>query len=776
MDKPSSMTVANRSVGEWLSSLPTLILLLLTIFLASGEVIHSQLLKIGENTWEGYFKLRTAGLVGEPTCNPDPDLDAELQKAVAQKQAEMADDPLAGIFGTDVDEGALRQSLEASRQICRDSWADYTMVQEQVTPGVIAFRNLEGGVAKVVTTLGNYKRLLLCLLVIICAATATLTRHHISLRPARTRKDHLVATIGQLSANVMLLLSAWIYRGEEVSAIADGVQVNHFYLHQFWIGGFLILSLAAAYQLIRPPKDLEEGGTWGKSLLTIPLYSFMCITAGIQFISQGYYHGISVYLGMMMELSTLFLSLALYIWIGMLLRQTKMAHLVFDVLRPWKMSPELMCFVVLAVAAVPTAYTGASGIFVIAAGATIYNELIRAGARKQLALAATAMSGSMGVVLRPCLLVVIIAALNNSVTTDELFTSGLKIFALSLILFFIYSQFARTAPARIAPFSEAVPASIKRLIPLLPYVIIMGTVIVVFKDLLGTKLDEIYAPIILPVMLLTILCYEKLSEKSLHVFTLVLVPLLAFSFYNMLGMQDALSTGNIPTGTSAEELQSQFWGLFWRNIILGACLAVHYLMKTPDMDPHYQPEPGVGEKLESSLRFATNETTGHIGALLMLMALSVSVGGIIERSGMMEALPETFPNIWVAMTLLVVTMVIIGMIMDPYGAVILVNATIAQIAFDNGIAPLHFWMITLVAFELGYLSPPVALNHLLTRQVVGDEEVESAKVEGGSFYRRYEKYLLPIAVMLTALLLVSYVPLMSDSLHDYLFQKIAVGG
>ncbi len=770
------MKMANRSVGEWLSSLPTLILLLLTVFLASGEVIHSQLLKIGENTWEGYFQLRGAGILQEPTCNPDANLDDQLEAAVARKKQQMADDPLAGMFGTEVNEDALRQSLEASQQICRDKWATYNMVQEKVTPGVIAFRTLEGGVAQVVTSLGHYKRLLLCILVIICAATATLTRHHISLRPAQTRKDHFVSSLGQLSANVMLLMSAWVYRGEEVSAMADGVQVNHFYLHQFWIAGFALLSLAALWQLIKPPKDLEEGGSWGKALLTIPLYSFMCITAGIQFVSQGYYHGISVYLGMMMELSTLFLSLALYIWIGMMLRQTKMAHLVFDVLRPWKMSPELMCFVVLAVTAIPTAYTGASGIFVIAAGATIYNELIRAGARKQLALAATAMSGSMGVVLRPCLLVVIIAALNNSVTTDELFTSGLKIFGLSLLLFFIYSQFARTEAARIAPFSEAVPASIKRLVPLLPYVIIMGTVVVFFRDLLDTELNENYAPIILPVMLLAILIFEKLSNKSVHLFTLVLVPLLAYSLYNLVGINAALDAGNIPTGTSAEDLEALFWGLLWRNLLLGAAVVLYYVLKQPEEDPDYREEPGVGDKLENSLRFATNETTGHIGALLMLMALSVSVGGIIERSGVMENLPETFANVWLAMTLLVVTMVIIGMIMDPYGAVILVNATIAQIAFDNGIAPLHFWMITLVAFELGYLSPPVALNHLLTRQVVGEAEVESAKLKEGSFFRRYEKFLLPIAVMLTALLLVSYVPLLSDTVHEYMFQKIEIGG
>jgi hypothetical protein len=81
-----------------------------------------------------------------------------------------------------------------------------------------------------------------------------------------------------------------------------------------------------------------------------------------------------------------------------------------------------------------------------------------------------------------------------------------------------------------------------------------------------------------------------------------------------------------------------------------------------------------------------------------------------------------------------------------------------------------------MAFELGYLSPPVALNHLLTRQVVGEAEVESAKLKEGSFFRRYEKFLLPIAVMLTALLLVSYLPLMSDSVHEYMFQKIEIGG
>ncbi len=50
------------------------------------------------------------------------------------------------------------------------------------------------------------------------------------------------------------------------------------------------------------------------------------------------------------------------------------------------------------------------------------------------------------------------------------------------------------------------------------------------------------------------------------------------------------------------------------------------------------------------------------------------------------------------MSLLVCLLVILGMIMDAFGAVILVSATIASIAYQSGINPIHFWMVTLVAF------------------------------------------------------------------------------
>ena len=90
------------------------------------------------------------------------------------------------------------------------------------------------------------------------------------------------------------------------------------------------------------------------------------------------------------------------------------------------------------------------------------------------------------------------------------------------------------------------------------------------------------------------------------------------------------------------------------------------------------------------------------------------------------------------------------------------SATIAEVAYQSGINPVHFWMVVLVAFELGYLSPPVALNHLLTRQVVGEDEFTQAglEVRGLSFWKRYERILLPLLVMGIALIVVAYGPLL----------------
>ena len=70
-------------------------------------------------------------------------------------------------------------------------------------------------------------------------------------------------------------------------------------------------------------------------------------------------------------------------------------------------------------------------------------------------------------------------------------------------------------------------------------------------------------------------------------------------------------------------------------------------------------------------------------------------------------------------------------------------------------------VVVLVSFEVGYLMPPVALNQLLTRQVIGEEEVSAADAEVRhlGFFRRYERWILPLIVMASGLSLVAFGPL-----------------
>ncbi len=678
----------NRSGLEWFSSLPACLLLLAVVLFSTSSDIHNQMLRGGEQMWSGYYKLRMDPV--QPQCKVIQDVDAAVAKEMAE--ASPADDPMAALLGDfEKDPAEVRLAIERSAADCRAAHTGYSELQDKLTPGVTAYRTVELFVADLIAFGLAAQRYILVILVMLCAVTATLTRHHIAMRAMETRLDYTVSMILQTIANAMLLGSSVIFR-QSTLASSTALSSEEMLLHNFWIAGFACLTLASLYRLVRVPDGLEPGGSPSKAFMAVPLYTVMCLISGSYFALIGHSSGIGIYLGKMVELADMFLNVGLYVWVGMMLKQTKLATLVFDVFRPWRMPPEMLAVVAVLVAAIPTAYTGASGIFVIAAGAVIYSELRAAGARRHLALAATAMSGSLGVVLRPCLLVVVIAYLNREVTTDELFGWGIWVFVLTATLFGIVATTVnRQSQFNLAPSSEAFPASIRALRPLLPYVLVIVSVVLLYRFALDVKMDEFSAPRLLPVIMLSILLYEHVSRKREQ----------AVSF-----------NGN----------------------------------------PHHG--------LERSVRNATNDTTAEIGALLLLLGLSVSIGGVIERSHIMAAFPQAFDSAWSAMLLMVVILVILGMIMDAFGAVILVTATVATIAYSSGIHPVHFWMVTLVAFELGYLSPPVALNHLLTRQVVGEAEVLAAQAEEGTFYQRHERIIMPLIAMGISLVLVAFVPLL----------------
>ena len=743
-----------KKLSVWLTTIPLAFLLIGIIVCSTVGDLHSTLLKVGEFNWTGYSELR------QPAERPDCDVAGAPSPAPDEAQGDSADDEdalLDDLFGG-AEEEVSADAREAAQAVCAEKIAKYEdIVKRQDDTGLRIFVSIEQAIGDFVANARAFDRHFLVLVFIFCGLATTLQRQHLGLRSPTSRKGDRLSQVVQAIGNIIIVASFAVYYQLDLKSGVEHVSN----IPIFWMIAFGLMALANIWLAAHPISDavpsnaekssghrediaesskesvkvaesskasenasvFEETSTesakaedsskgssqtphkegLGGLLLGIPLYAYMAILCGLYFlVFEQHFAGVATYMNQMTEHANLYTNVALYVFCGMMLKNTDIADKFLAILRPFKLSPELLVFVIVLLSALPTAYSGASGIFVIAAGAIIYRELKQTKTRDGLALAGTAMSGSMGIVLSPCLLVVIVAALNNNVTTDELFSAGLSVFFVNIFVFAIVLFTTKQGRISFENPIKAMPEVGRAIVGVLPYIAIGAAVLLFMRYGFGAAFDEYKAPVLLPFMLLVLLVYDRTMARRA-----------------------------------------------WRRMPEA---------ERPKTAPH-----GIGRSLFDSV----NSTSIHSGGLLSLMTLSVCIGGIIDRANLNALLPQHFSSPFIAMALLFVILVIIGMIMDPYGAVILVSATLTQIAASNGIAPIHFWVTVLCAFELGYLTPPVALNQLLTRQVVGESAYayERATDRPKNFWYRHERILLPVAVKGIVLLLVAFMPLIINVLR-----------
>ena len=776
-----------KKLSVWLTTIPLAFLLIGIIVCSTVGDLHSTLLKVGEFNWTGYSELR------QPAERPDCDVAGAPSPAPDEAQGDSADDEdalLDDLFGG-AEEEVSADAREAAQAVCAEKIAKYEdIVKRQDDTGLRIFVSIEQAIGDFVANARAFDRHFLVLVFIFCGLATTLQRQHLGLRSPTSRKGDRLSQVVQAIGNIIIVASFAVYYQLDLKSGVEHVSN----IPIFWMIAFGLMALANIWLAAHPISDAvpsnaekssghrediaesskesvkvaesskapenasvseesssesvkveesskesvkaeetskesenaavsEETSTesakaedsskgssqtphkegLGGLLLGIPLYAYMAILCGLYFlVFEQHFAGVATYMNQMTEHANLYTNVALYVFCGMMLKNTDIADKFLAILRPFKLSPELLVFVIVLLSALPTAYSGASGIFVIAAGAIIYRELKQTKTRDGLALAGTAMSGSMGIVLSPCLLVVIVAALNNNVTTDELFSAGLSVFFVNIFVFAIVLFTTKQGRISFENPIKAMPEVGRAIVGVLPYIAIGAAVLLFMRYGFGAAFDEYKAPVLLPFMLLVLLVYDRTMARRA-----------------------------------------------WRRMPEA---------ERPKTAPH-----GIGRSLFDSV----NSTSIHSGGLLSLMTLSVCIGGIIDRANLNALLPQHFSSPFIAMALLFVILVTIGMIMDPYGAVILVSATLTQIAASNGIAPIHFWVTVLCAFELGYLTPPVALNQLLTRQVVGESAYayERATDRPKNFWYRHERILLPVAVKGIVLLLVAFMPLIINVLR-----------
>ena len=150
------------------------------------------------------------------------------------------------------------------------------------------------------------------------------------------------------------------------------------------------------------------------------------------------------------------------------------------------------------------------------------------------------------------------------------------------------------------------------------------------------------------------------------------------------------------------------------------------------------------------------------GTLLLITAGASAFSWILASTGApaqlaSQALSSTDSSV-LLMLLFNLIMLVTGCFLDSASAIIILSPLMQPIAAQVGVDPIHFGIITLVNLSVGMLTPPVGLNLFVAMGI--------AKM---TLFEVFRASLPMIYLMLVALLIVTYVPVISMLLPNMLF-------
>ncbi len=147
----------------------------------------------------------------------------------------------------------------------------------------------------------------------------------------------------------------------------------------------------------------------------------------------------------------------------------------------------------------------------------------------------------------------------------------------------------------------------------------------------------------------------------------------------------------------------------------------------------------------------TRESMALIGAIFIIVFASKVVTNYLVTADvpttLVEWTREHIGSKWAFLLALNVLLLVVGMMMDIFSAILIVLPLIAPIAQFYGVNPYHLGVIFLLNLEIGYLTPPVGLNLFISSFKFRKPVIEVVWS------------VLPfMGTMIVALLIVTYVP------------------
>ncbi len=143
-----------------------------------------------------------------------------------------------------------------------------------------------------------------------------------------------------------------------------------------------------------------------------------------------------------------------------------------------------------------------------------------------------------------------------------------------------------------------------------------------------------------------------------------------------------------------------------------------------------------------------------VGAILVILATAIGLTAYLIQANVPQAILEAMETFigskWTFLLVLNVFLLVVGMMMDIFSAIVVVVPLIVPIAHHFGMNPYHLGAIFLLNLEIGYLTPPFGLNLFIS----GFRFKRSVT----TVYRAVVPFIL---LLLVALGLTTYVPQLS---------------
>ncbi|OIR15328.1 ectoine TRAP transporter large permease protein TeaC [mine drainage metagenome] len=411
-------------------------------------------------------------------------------------------------------------------------------------------------------------------------------------------------------------------------------------------------------------------------LLGAPLFAVIAASVMISFAREGVDLTVVIIEVYRLAEMPVLLAIPLFTFAGYLLAESnapKRLVRISNVFVGWM--PGGLAAVALVICAMFTAFTGASGVTIVALGGMLYPALKQAGYSERYSLGLVTTSGSIGLLFAPSLPLILYGVvaqqlnISHSVSISDLFLAGILPGLLIVVMLSIYGLWQNRGPqAAHQPFSwrEALAALREAIWELpLPFIVLGGIYSGYFAVSEAAAVTAIY------VFIVEVLIHREIT------FT------------------------NLPK-------------IMRESMVL-------------------------------------------VGAILIVLSMSLaSTNYLLDAeipSQLFSFIRTHVDNAYTFLLLLNLFLLVLGMMLDIFSALVIMVPLILPIAIGYGIHPVHLGIIFLANMEIAYLMPPMGMNLFIAMYRFDRPMLEIFRA------------VLPfVAILLAAVLIITYWPSLSLAL------------